>query len=218
LNTMSYSYIPDAQPTNTSGPVTVLAAISAVVGVSLLAASGLQSLHTVSNYAVAPTAVRTATTTAPMMVNIPQPRIPAAARMAYGAQAGVESVEAVDTVNDVHTIPSRSTPIAMIGGLLVAVAAVINFGRNSSLAMMVTTGTVKWFNSTKGFGFIAPDDGSADVFCHQTAINSTGFRTLEEGAKVEFDVVTDGGRTSAANVSAPGGEPIEAPPRNNDGW
>jgi len=49
------------------------------------------------------------------------------------------------------------------------------------------TGTVKWFSDEKGFGFIAPDDGSKDVFVHQTAIVSEGFRTLTEGAKVTYE-------------------------------
>ena len=49
-------------------------------------------------------------------------------------------------------------------------------------------GTVKWFNPDKGFGFIAPDDGSADVFVHFSAIESAGFRTLEENQKVEYSV------------------------------
>jgi CspA family cold shock protein len=49
------------------------------------------------------------------------------------------------------------------------------------------TGTVKWFNDEKGFGFITPDDGSKDLFVHQTAIQGEGFRTLREGAKVSFD-------------------------------
>jgi len=48
------------------------------------------------------------------------------------------------------------------------------------------TGEVKWFNDTKGFGFIAPDDGSKDVFIHHTAIEGTGFKTLSEGMRVEF--------------------------------
>ena len=52
----------------------------------------------------------------------------------------------------------------------------------------MTTGTVKWFNAEKGFGFIAPDDGGADVFAHYSAIQSSGYRSLEENQKVEFEV------------------------------
>ncbi|WP_421558687.1 cold-shock protein [Pseudomonas canadensis] len=53
----------------------------------------------------------------------------------------------------------------------------------------MATGTVKWFNAEKGFGFISPDDGSADVFVHHSAIKIDGFRTLEEGKKVEYGIV-----------------------------
>lgn len=52
----------------------------------------------------------------------------------------------------------------------------------------MATGTVKWFNSEKGYGFIAPDDGSADLFAHYSQIDSRGYRSLEEGQKVEFEV------------------------------
>ena len=52
----------------------------------------------------------------------------------------------------------------------------------------MATGTVKWFNSEKGFGFIEQDGGGADVFVHYSAIESTGYRELQEGQKVEFDV------------------------------
>jgi CspA family cold shock protein len=52
----------------------------------------------------------------------------------------------------------------------------------------MTQGTVKWFNAEKGFGFIAPDDGTADVFVHFSAIQADGYRSLDEGQKVEFNV------------------------------
>ncbi|MBK0870076.1 MULTISPECIES: cold-shock protein [unclassified Saccharopolyspora] len=52
----------------------------------------------------------------------------------------------------------------------------------------MTQGTVKWFNSEKGFGFIAPDEGGPDVFVHYSAIDGTGFRTLEENQQVSFEV------------------------------
>ncbi len=64
----------------------------------------------------------------------------------------------------------------------------------------MATGTVKWFNSEKGFGFIAPDDGSADVFAHFSAITGGGYRSLEENQKVEFDVVRGDKGLQAENI------------------
>ena len=65
----------------------------------------------------------------------------------------------------------------------------------------MTTGIVKWFNEAKGFGFISPDDGSKDVFVHFSAIQASGFRKLEEGQKVQFEIVAGPKGPSASNVS-----------------
>ncbi len=65
---------------------------------------------------------------------------------------------------------------------------------------MSTTGTVKWFNAEKGFGFIAPDDGSADVFAHFSAISGGGYRSLDENQKVEFDTEQGPKGPQAANI------------------
>jgi cold shock protein len=64
----------------------------------------------------------------------------------------------------------------------------------------MATGTVKWFNESKGFGFIAPDNGGDDVFVHFSAIQASGFKTLTEGQKVSFDVQQGPKGAQAANV------------------
>ena len=66
----------------------------------------------------------------------------------------------------------------------------------------MATGTVKWFNESKGFGFIAPSDGSADVFVHFSAISGSGFKTLAEGQEVNFDVEDGPKGPQATNVTA----------------
>ncbi len=65
---------------------------------------------------------------------------------------------------------------------------------------MRTVGTVKWFNDQKGFGFITPDEGGKDCFVHHSAIQSEGFRTLNEGDRVEFEVVQGTKGPAAENV------------------
>jgi len=66
----------------------------------------------------------------------------------------------------------------------------------------MATGTVKWFNATKGFGFIQPDDGGKDVFVHISAVERAGLRDLNEGQKLAYDIVADKrtGRASAGNL------------------
>ena len=64
----------------------------------------------------------------------------------------------------------------------------------------MTVGTVKWFNAEKGFGFIAPEDGSADVFAHYSAIQSSGYRSLDENQKVEFDITQGPKGLQAENI------------------
>lgn len=63
-------------------------------------------------------------------------------------------------------------------------------------------GTVKWFNSTKGFGFITPSDGSADVFVHYSAITGDGYKSLDEGSEVEFELADGDKGPKATNVRA----------------
>jgi cold shock protein len=65
---------------------------------------------------------------------------------------------------------------------------------------IVATGVVKWFNAEKGFGFIAQDDGGADVFAHFSAIAGTGYRSLDEGAKVEFEITQGQKGPQAENI------------------
>ena len=64
----------------------------------------------------------------------------------------------------------------------------------------MSTGTVKWFNMQKGYGFIDPENGGADVFVHITAVEKAGFRTLNENEKIAYDLLSEKGKTSAGNL------------------
>lgn len=85
---------------------------------------------------------------------------------------------------------------------------------HSSTAMFERmSGTVKWFNTQKGFGFIVPDDGENDIFVHQTSINTEGFRSLADGERVEYELMTDdNGKTKAHDVTGPNGEDVQGAP------
>ena len=65
----------------------------------------------------------------------------------------------------------------------------------------MAVGTVKWFNPTKGYGFIQPQDGGADVFVHVTAVQRAGMQSLMEGQRLSFEVVRDRGKPAAANLA-----------------
>ena len=66
----------------------------------------------------------------------------------------------------------------------------------------MTNGTVKWFNSTKGYGFIQPEDGGADVFVHVSAVEKAGLRGLNEGQRVTFEITKERGKSAAVNLKA----------------
>ena len=68
----------------------------------------------------------------------------------------------------------------------------------------MVNGTVKWFNTNKGYGFIEPDDGGKDVFIHISAVEKSGLKTLLENQKITFEINQDKGRSSAANIKIVG--------------
>ena len=101
-------------------------------------------------------------------------------RFLKGSQPGLIARLGVPPEGEFRKYNGRNRP----GGLYVLSTASGVRKRRKSMAQ----GTVKWFNAEKGFGFIAPEDGSADVFVHYSEIQGSGFRTLEENQRVEFEV------------------------------
>ncbi len=75
-----------------------------------------------------------------------------------------------------------------------------NTSRALFRGLFMTTGIVKWFNTTKGYGFIQPEQGGSDVFVHITALEKAGIRTLLEGQRVSFELASNQGKTSAINI------------------
>jgi len=70
----------------------------------------------------------------------------------------------------------------------------------NTLEMVMSTGTVKWFNPTKGYGFIQPQGGGQDVFVHISAVERAGLSTLNEGQQIEYEIVSNRGKSSAENL------------------
>ena len=99
--------------------------------------------------------------------------------------------------------PFQAGLTGQTGGFSLAVLCAIDL--RSSLCFLngsaiVATGTVKWFNATKGFGFIQPDSGGKDVFVHISAVEKAGLSSLNEGTKVSYEEVANRGKTSAENL------------------
>jgi len=90
-------------------------------------------------------------------------------------------------------------PFAQAGGSA-AGAAAMRPGRAREGNRVMATGTVKWFNATKGFGFIMPQDGGKDVFVHITAVQAAGLQGLNDGQKVSYEVEMERGKAAATNL------------------
>mmetsp|Transcript_5883 Transcript_5883/g.8776 ORF Transcript_5883/g.8776 Transcript_5883/m.8776 type:complete len:168 (+) Transcript_5883:1-504(+) len=133
-----------------------------------------------------------------------------------------------DKGNNYSKINMKTTVLTLLSSLAFASGfAPGAIGRHASPLFMsdeeLQTGTVKWFDTQKGYGFILPDDDSADVFVHQTKIKVEGFRSLAEGERVEYKIVTEGGKKKAMDVTGPDGTDVKGAPYNanddfDDDW
>lgn len=109
--------------------------------------------------------------------------------------------------------PSSSTSCSLLSSSCTATRSTSLFMGADDAPQGIQKGTVKWFNTMKGFGFIQPDDGSTDVFVHQTSIKMEGFRSLADGEPVEYLVEIDqNGRKKAAGVTGPSGADVQGAP------
>ena len=109
--------------------------------------------------------------------------------------------------------PSTSTSCSFVSSSSTFTKTTSLFMGADDAPQGIQKGTVKWFNTMKGFGFIQPDDGSTDVFVHQTSIKMEGFRSLADGEPVEYLVEIDqNGRKKAAGVTGPNGADVQGAP------
>jgi CspA family cold shock protein len=76
----------------------------------------------------------------------------------------------------------------------------LNYLTRTKRINIKTTGTVKWYNSTKGYGFIAPDNGSKDIFIHRSAVEEAGLDGLNDNQKIKFEIISSKGKESAENI------------------
>ena len=112
----------------------------------------------------------------------------------------------------VRSHPHNSNMLSLIAK--VGNAARPRVASSLQIATMAThAGTVKWFNAEKGFGFITPDGGKADIFVHHTGILTDGFRSLAEEERVEFDTTEHNGKIKAINVTGPDGAQVKGAPK-----
>jgi cold shock protein len=117
----------------------------------------------------------------------------------FGLPAGAVSWQCLgDAI--VSDLPPKSGLWREVRQALVRLSLRVNAASGLTRRQTMQKGTVKWFNSTKGYGFIKPTTGDKDVFVHISAVERAGLRTLNEGQEVEYELVTNRGRTSAENL------------------